>query len=96
MNTVSVLRGYAASHILGSMKPAQLVKHFGSQLAASKHLRCYQSTISHWVRAGHIPVHQQLAIEYLTRGKLKANLRDAIKDSSRTFRDIEQRLSRRA
>lgn len=77
------------------MTPRQLVRHFGSQLGAARALGCSQSSVNYWVQHNHIPVDKQVAIQLLTRGILKANLRDAVLDTRRTFPDIAQRLRRR-
>lgn len=50
-----------------------LIRHFGSQVAASRALGVTQPTISNWRKRGRIPHFQQLVIEHLTRGKLKAS-----------------------
>lgn len=54
------------------MKIDQVIKHFGSQVAAADALGVQQPTISNWKTRGRIPHIQQLRIEHLTNGKLKA------------------------
>lgn len=54
------------------MKIDQVIKHFGSQVAAADALGVQQPTISNWKTRGRIPHIQQLRIEHLTAGKLKA------------------------
>lgn len=54
------------------MKIDQVIKHFGSQVAAAHALGVQQPTISNWKTRGRIPHIQQLRIEHLTNGKLKA------------------------
>lgn len=54
------------------MKFDQLIKHFGTQVAAAKALGVTQPTMSNWKSRGRIPLVQQLRIEVLTQGKLKA------------------------
>lgn len=54
------------------MKIDQVIKHFGSQVAAAEALGVQQPTISNWKTRGRIPHIQQLRIEHLTKGKLKA------------------------
>ena len=49
-----------------------LISHFGSQVAAASKLGVTQPTLSNWKARGHIPFLQQLRIEHITRGKLKA------------------------
>lgn len=51
----------------------QLIKHFGSQVAAADALGVTQPTLSNWKSRGRIPNLQQLRIQHITRGKLKAN-----------------------
>ena len=50
----------------------QLIKHFGSQVVAAKAIGCTQPTLSNWKSRGRIPMLQQLRIELITKGKLKA------------------------
>ena len=54
------------------MKIDQVIKHFGSQVATADALGVQQPTISNWKTRGRIPHIQQLRIEHLTNGKLKA------------------------
>lgn len=54
------------------MKIDQVIKHFGSQVAAADALGVQQPTISNWKTRGRIPHIQQLRIEHVTQGKLKA------------------------
>lgn len=54
------------------MKIDQVIAHFGSQVAAADALGVQQPTISNWKTRGSIPHIQQLKIELLTKGKLKA------------------------
>lgn len=54
------------------MKIDQVIAHFGSQVAAADALGVQQPTISNWKTRGRIPHIQQLKIELLTKGKLKA------------------------
>ena len=54
------------------MKFDQVVKHFGSQVAAADAIGCTQPTLSNWKARGSIPQLQQLRIELATAGKLKA------------------------
>lgn len=50
----------------------QLIKHFGSQVAAAQAIGVTQPTVSMWRKRGSIPHIQQLRIELVTDGKLKA------------------------
>jgi predicted XRE-type DNA-binding protein len=54
------------------MKIDHVIKHFGSQAAAASALGCTQPTISNWKKRGKIPKLQQLRIQHLTDGKLRA------------------------
>ena len=54
------------------MKFDQLIDHFGSQVAAANALGVTQPTLSNWKKRGRIPHLQQLRIEHVTKGKLKA------------------------
>lgn len=51
----------------------KLIKHFGSQVAAATALGVTQPTLSNWKKRGSIPHLQQLRIEHVTKGKLKAS-----------------------
>jgi DNA-binding transcriptional regulator YdaS (Cro superfamily) len=50
----------------------ELIEHFGSQVAAADRLGVTQPTLSNWKARGRIPHLQQLRIQHVTRGKLKA------------------------
>jgi DNA-binding transcriptional regulator YdaS (Cro superfamily) len=52
---------------------SEIIKHFGSQVAAAQKLGISQPTISMWRARGRIPALQQLRIQHVTRGKLKAD-----------------------
>lgn len=54
------------------MKFDQLIAHFGSQVAAADALGVTQPTLSNWKKRGRIPYLQQLRIQHVTSGKLKA------------------------
>lgn len=51
----------------------QLIAHFGSQVAAAHAIGVTQPTLSNWKKRGRIPHLQQLRIEHVTKGKLKAH-----------------------
>jgi DNA-binding transcriptional regulator YdaS (Cro superfamily) len=55
------------------MKLDKLIAHFGTQVAAAEAIGCTQPTISNWRTRGRIPHLQQLRIEHITGGKLKAD-----------------------
>ena len=54
------------------MKIDQVIKFFGSQVAVADALGVQQPTISNWRTRGRIPHLQQLRLEHITGGKLKA------------------------
>lgn len=54
------------------MKIDNAIKHFGSQVALADALGVQQPAVSMWKTRGKIPHLQQLRIEHLTNGKLKA------------------------
>lgn len=49
-----------------------VIKHFGSQVAVAHAIGVTQPTISNWKSRGSIPKLQQLRIEHITGGKLRA------------------------
>lgn len=55
------------------MKFEDLIDHFGSQVAAADALGVTQPTLSNWKKRGRIPHLQQLRIQHVTKGKLKAH-----------------------
>jgi DNA-binding transcriptional regulator YdaS (Cro superfamily) len=55
------------------MDITKLIKHFGSQVAVAQALGVTQPTISMWKARGKIPALQQLRIEQVTKGQLKAD-----------------------
>lgn len=54
------------------MKIEKVIAHFGSQVALAEALGIQQPAISMWKTRGKIPHLQQLRIEHLTKGALKA------------------------
>lgn len=56
-----------------NMKIDNVIKHFGSQAAAAAAIGVTQPTISNWKTRGRIPNLQQLRIEHISRGKLRAD-----------------------
>lgn len=54
------------------MKFDEVIDHFGSQVAAAQAIGVTQPTLSNWKTRGRIPHLQQLRIEHVTRGKLRA------------------------
>ena len=63
------------------MKIDNVIKHFGSQVAAATALGVTQPTISNWKSRGKIPKLQQLRIEHITSGKLRADKKILVKVS---------------
>jgi DNA-binding transcriptional regulator YdaS (Cro superfamily) len=51
----------------------QVIKYFGTQVEAARQLGVTQPTLSNWRSRGNIPALQQLRIEHLTKGKIKAS-----------------------
>ncbi|WP_159445536.1 Cro/CI family transcriptional regulator [Rhizobacter sp. OV335] len=54
------------------MNYADILDHFGTQVAAAQALKINQSNLSDWKGRGSIPPLRQLELEALTAGKLKA------------------------
>lgn len=50
----------------------EIIEHFGSQIAAAEKLGVTQPTLSNWKARGRVPHLQQLRIQHITKGKLKA------------------------
>lgn len=55
------------------MKIDKVIAFFGSQVAVAQALGVQQPTISNWRTRGHIPHLQQLRLEHITNGELKAS-----------------------
>lgn len=55
------------------MNIEDVINHFGTQVAAAKKIGCSQPCLANWKARGTIPPLQQLLIQRLTRGKLKAD-----------------------
>lgn len=55
------------------MKLEKVLKIYGTQVATAQALGLSQPTIANWRRRGAIPPLQQLRIEAITGGKLKAD-----------------------
>lgn len=67
----------------------QLIKHFGTQLQAAKAIGCSQPTLSNWKARGRIPLLQQMRIELITEGKLKAQPLLVGKKRPNTIRSVK-------
>lgn len=55
------------------MNLEHLIAHYGTQAEAARKLGLTQPSISNWKARGSIPHLQQLRIQHITRGKLKAD-----------------------
>lgn len=55
------------------MKIEQVIKHFGSQVILAEAVGVSQPCVSNWRKRGKIPHLQQIRIEHVTKGKLKAS-----------------------
>jgi len=51
----------------------QVLKYFGTQVGVAEALGVTQPTVSNWKSRGKIPYLQQLRIEHITDGKIKAD-----------------------
>lgn len=51
----------------------QLIYFFGTQVKAATALGVTQPTMSNWKARGRVPPLQQLRIEHITKGKLRAD-----------------------
>lgn len=60
-------------YITPKMDYDALIAHFGNQVTAAHKLGVTQPTLSNWKARGRIPKLQQLRIQHITRGKLKAS-----------------------
>lgn len=54
------------------MQVEKIIKHFGSQVAVAQALGVAQPTISMWKARGRVPPLQQLRLQELTDGQLRA------------------------
>lgn len=55
------------------MNTTELLKFYGSDLKAAVSIGVSGQTIRNWIGAKKIPDHMQLAIQTLSKGKLKAD-----------------------
>ena len=56
------------------MKPNEVIKHYGdSTLLVAYNLKVSEQSVRNWIKADRLPKMVQLAIETLTKGKLKAD-----------------------
>lgn len=63
------------------MKLLEVFTHFGFNWAnAMRQCEFCSHTYTRWIKLGYIPIHSQAKIEEMTKGKLKASLKDEIKD----------------
>ena len=68
--TGAILAAICINHQENTMTYDQLIKHFKTQVAAAKALKCTQPAISNWQHRG-IPAMQQVKINKVTKGALK-------------------------
>lgn len=54
------------------MNQKDVIRHFGSQVAAARKLGVTRAAVSIWGKRG-IPAGRQILIQYQTRGKLRAD-----------------------
>lgn len=52
----------------------ELITYFGSQKAAAKALSLRQNTLSTWRARGYVPPRQQVRVQSMTRGWLRAEV----------------------
>ena len=55
------------------MQLEEVIAYFGTQANACKQLNVGRMNFSHWKRRGYIPYRQQVVIERITDGALKAD-----------------------
>lgn len=58
----------------------QLVKHFGSEADAGRAIGKNRQTVNRWKKA--IPLEEQINIEVLTRGELRADLPKSVRKAA--------------
>ena len=56
------------------MKPVELVEYYGNKVKAAADIGVSENTIRTWVKLGVVPPMVQLAVQTLTKGKLKADI----------------------
>ena len=56
-----------------NMSPDELVKHYGNQVKAAAEIGVSENTVRNWLVANKVPTLVQLAVQTLTKGKLKAD-----------------------
>ena len=59
-------------HPRKTMNYNEIINFFGSQVAAAHQLGVTQPTLSNWKARGRVPQLQQLRIQHITKGRLKA------------------------
>lgn len=55
------------------MTPQEVVQHYGTQIKAAAEIGVTEQSIKNWVKAEKMPRIYQLAVQTLTKGKLKAD-----------------------
>ena len=54
------------------MKPQDLLDHYGSRIKAAAQIGVSETTIRNWIAEDRVPRLIQIAIQALTKGKLKS------------------------
>jgi hypothetical protein len=62
------------------MKYDELIKHFGSEADAARAMGKNRQTVNRWKKA--IPLEEQVNIEVLTKGELRADLPKSIRKAA--------------
>lgn len=62
------------------MKYRDLVKHFGSEADAARAIKRNRQTVNRWKKV--IPLDEQVRIEVITSGALKADLPDMVRNAA--------------
>jgi len=55
------------------MKLDEVIDYFGSQARVCEYLKIHKQNFTNWIKRGYIPYMQQLKLEKLTGGRLKAD-----------------------
>lgn len=67
----------------------EFIQFFGTQVAAAKAIGATQPSISMWRKRGRIPHLQQIRIEVVTKGKLKAEPLFPAKDKAKRITGVK-------
>lgn len=55
------------------MKPSEVIEHYKTDVRAAAEIGVSYQSIKNWLKNGKVPRISQLAIQTLTKGKLKAD-----------------------